>query len=450
MARSPLTLAASVTSALPQVGVVRVSALTEGASGHFDSARAELDDGRSVVVRVPNDATAAAELTAETAALRTLTAGVRELLPFRAPEFLGEVNLGSARGIVVDFLPGYRVDAAHLPPGRGIATSLGEALAAVHALPVSIVREEGLPARSPQQVRTDVARLLDRAEATGHLPQGLLARWRRAAVAESLWRFESTVVLGPGGAASFLFEDVDDVPQATGQLDWHGFGIGDPAADLHWLASAPVAAEDVYAAYVARSERAPDAMLRARARMYAELEFAKWLVHGHEIDNAEVMQDAGALLAALDSSTAGDEIVPTVERDVDGALAFLDQMASTPSGGGDTSMQTDAYDAEELAQWVAREDAATENSDASDDDAVPDRTELDHAEVDHTQTAPIDLSDLVFPGDASERTREQAEAAAGSDRTAADATPGAEDNADAHAAEAERASDAALRRWLSE
>ena len=35
MARSPLTLAASVTSALPQVGVVGVGALTEGATGRF-------------------------------------------------------------------------------------------------------------------------------------------------------------------------------------------------------------------------------------------------------------------------------------------------------------------------------------------------------------------------------------------------------------------------------
>ncbi len=55
----------------------------------------------------------------------------------RAPELLGEAGLGDSRVVVVDFLPGYRVDAAHLPPGRGAATSLGGALAALHALPAS-------------------------------------------------------------------------------------------------------------------------------------------------------------------------------------------------------------------------------------------------------------------------------------------------------------------------
>ena len=53
MARSPLTLAASVTSALPRVAVVGVAPLTEGVSGRYDSAIATLDDGRRVVVRVP-------------------------------------------------------------------------------------------------------------------------------------------------------------------------------------------------------------------------------------------------------------------------------------------------------------------------------------------------------------------------------------------------------------
>src|SRR6187399_2177140 len=103
-------------------------------------------------------------------ALRALTPGVRGLLPFRAPELLGEAGLGDARAVVVDFLAGYRVDAQHLPPGRGAATSIGEALADLHALPISIVRTEGLPVRTPQQVRDDAARLVDRAQATRRTP----------------------------------------------------------------------------------------------------------------------------------------------------------------------------------------------------------------------------------------------------------------------------------------
>ena len=85
MARSPFTLAASVTSALPQAGVVAVGALTEGTAGRYDSALVDLSDGRRVVARVPADADAASEILAETRALRALTAGVRALLPFRPP-----------------------------------------------------------------------------------------------------------------------------------------------------------------------------------------------------------------------------------------------------------------------------------------------------------------------------------------------------------------------------
>lgn len=402
MARSPLTLAASVTSALPRVGVVGAGALTEGAAGRFDSALAQLDDGRRVVVRAPTDADAAGELAAEVRALRALTPGVRGLLPFRAPELLGEAGLGDARVVVVDFLPGYRVDAAHLPPGRGAATSLGEALAALHALPLSIVRTEGLPVRTPQQIRDDARRLVDRASATRLLPAVLRDRWTHALDADVLWLFESAVVLGGAGAASFLFEDVLGAPRVTGLLEWHGLQVGDPATDLQWLASAPAAAEDVFAAYAAKTTRAPDALVRERARLYAELEFAKWLVHGHEAGSDDIVGDAVGLLESLAEGVNGDDLVRDPDLDVDGAIALLGRVPEqTPAV--DTSMQTDAYDPEELSLWLATSDPEQAT------DAAPDvRVELPadiEAELrdegasaperatayDDTATAPIEL-----------------------------------------------------------
>lgn len=102
MARSPLTLAASVTAALPGAGVVGVGLLTENGAGRFDSAVARLDDGREVVVRTPADDDSAGELAAESRALHALTPGVRALLPFRVPEVLGEAGSGAARVLVVD------------------------------------------------------------------------------------------------------------------------------------------------------------------------------------------------------------------------------------------------------------------------------------------------------------------------------------------------------------
>lgn len=435
MARSPLTLAASVTSALPRVGVVGVGILTEGAAGRYDTAVADLDDGRRVVVRAPADADAAPELAAEARALRALTPGVRGLLPFRVPELLGETGLGDARAVVVDFLPGYRVDAAHLPSGRGAASSIGEALAALHALPLSIVRTEGLPVRTPQQVRDDVSRLIDRVEATRSAPRTLVERWRRAVENDQLWRFESAVVLGGAGAASFLFEDADAVPRVTGVLEWHGLSVGDPATDLQWLASAPAAADDVYAAYVLHSDRAPDQLVRSRSRFYAELEFAKWLVHGHETGRRDIVDDAVSLLESLATGVRDDDIVPDSALGVDDAIALLDRVPDSPSGAVDTSMHTDAYDPEELALWVSTDDDDGSTDDADDDAPADAAASVPASAHDDLSTAPIDIS-----------TWARRDGTAGRDD--ADETDAA-DHADAQA-DTQRATDAALRRWLAD
>jgi len=439
MARSPFTLAASVTSALPRVGVIGVGALTEGTSGRYDSAVAELDDGRRVVVRVPADSAVVPELAAEVRALRALTPGVRGLLPFRAPELLGEGGLGDTPAVVVDFLPGYRVDAAHLPPGRGAATSLGAALAALHALPLSIVRTEGLPVRTPQQVRSDISRLLDRAQATRRLPAALAQRWRRALDADELWRFESAVVLGGAGAASFLFEDVDGVPEVTGLLEWHGLSVGDPATDLQWLASAPAAADDVYAAYVAHSRRAPDGRARDRARLYAELEFASWLVHGQETGRDDVIDDAVQLLETLAAGVADDDFMTDAALGVDDAIALLDRMPEASAAAVDTSMHTDAYDPEELSLWVATE---SEQDDPAGVDTMEVEPLLDLDQDPEAGTAASGErhpNDVQHPNDVS---------------TAPIAIVGssdAEQDSDSDAvADAERSSEAALRRWLAE
>jgi macrolide phosphotransferase len=367
MARSPLTLAASVAAALPQAGVVRVGALTEGLAGRFDSAVADLDDGRRVVIRVPEDETAARELAEESRALRALTPGVRALVPFRIPEEQGSADLDDARLTVMDYLPGYRIDATQLPAGEGAATSLGRALAALHALPTAVVRAEGLPARTTEQVRADARAVIDRAVATGRVPDALERRWRRALDTEPLWRFESTVVLGAAEAGSFLFEDLSGVPTVTGVLGWHGLSVGDPARDLQWLAAAPLAAESVYSAYAAASVRAPDGLLRERARLYAELEFASWLVHGADTGRDDVVEDAVALLASLANGIGTDDVAPAEAPDIDDAIALLDRVPDAPAAAVDTSMQTDAYDPEMLSSYLAAERG--QDADAEQDEA---------------------------------------------------------------------------------
>ncbi|BDV30986.1 hypothetical protein Microterr_16460 [Microbacterium terricola] len=432
-----------MTSALPRVGVVGAGNLTESATGRYDAAVVQLDDGRRVVVRVPAapDAAsdAASDLAAEARALRALTPGVRGLLPFRAPEVLGETSLDGARAVVVDYLPGYRVDAAHLPPGEGVATSIGDALGALHSLPLSIVRTEGLPSRTPEQVRDDVRRTIDRASETHVAPISLIARWTRAVENDELWRFESAVVLGGAAAASFLLEDVDDIPQVTGALDWSGLSVGDPATDLQWLAAAPAAADDVFAAYVRRSGRAPDALLRDRARLYAELEFAKWLVHGHDADRADIVDDAAALLLSLAETTSGEDIVTDAELGVDDAIALLDRVPAAGTAAGtlaDMSMQTDTYGADELSLWDEENEGRT--------DAAADPS-------DQTQpVAPLDLGSFEPQPTVPPLGVAPMETLDGPMAQRDDADSGPLEWADTQAqAENSRAADAALRRWLA-
>lgn len=361
MARSPLTLAASVTSALPRATVVGVGPLTEGTSGRYDSAIATLDDGRRVVVRVPNDPDADAELRREAHALTALTAGVRGVLPFGAPDMLGQTSVDGVVAVVQTLLPGYRVDAAHVPAGPGVATALAAAIARVHDLPVTVVRDAGLPVLTAAQVRDEAERLLDRAEATGHLPFGLLRRWSTALGSEALWRFETTVTLGGVDPASFVLEDDDEdgAPQVTGLLSWGGLSAGDPAIDLRWTSSAPDARGDVVDTYTRLSHRAPDGLLTARARLHAELEFAKWLVHGHSAGAESVVADAVALLTALDESVQDEPPLAHETVTVDDAIAVLGRVPTTTGDLGRFSMETDAFDAESLASFTADElDAA--------------------------------------------------------------------------------------------
>ncbi|APF33191.1 aminoglycoside phosphotransferase [Microbacterium paludicola] len=422
MARSPFTLAASVSSALPGAAVVAAAELTERADGRYDSALVTLEDGRRVVVRVPVDVDADLELVADTRALRALTPGVRGLLPFEAPTVLGTARMGGVTAVVQEYVPGYRVEAGHIPPGRGAAWSLGSAIARVHALPHAVARDAGLRTRTSAEVRQDAERLLDRAEATGSLPFGLLRRWSTALGEDRLWRFEATITLGGVDPGRFVLSDTPAGPTVTGLLAWHGLGVGDPAEDLRWLASAPDARDDVLAAYAEAAHHTPDAALAARSRLYAELEFARWLAHGHETGAERVVEDAVALLSALDEGVRDEPLLPEDYSTVDDALELLGR-TPTAVTAGDTSMQTDTYDPALLAAYLADQDTA------------------EQADI---ETIPIDLSDWTPDGASSDR-RGDTGAAPTVPASAPDGSS-ADDTDDPEHAEAARN---ALRRWSS-
>ncbi|WP_245861091.1 phosphotransferase [Microbacterium aurantiacum] len=441
MARSPFTLAAAVTAALPGADVTGARPLTADGDARFDSAVVTLGDRRELAIRVADDDETARELAAEAIALRALTAGARAMLPFRAPEYIGETRVGDGRALVTELLPGFQIEAPQVPGGPGAAESMGAAIAAVHGMPVSVVRGAGLSTRSAEEGRDEVRRLVDTAAATGRVPARLTVRWREAVADDDLWRFEATVVLGGLQSTSFLFEDDPELgPRVTGLVGWHGLSVGDPAVDLAWLSAAPEAAADVHASYARAAGRVPDSSLEVRARLLAELEFARWLAHGDSLRRADIVDDAAALLEALAAGLRDDDrsVIAARSEGVDSALDALDRVPAAAAVAVDTSMQTDAYNPDDL--WhdpdatgsIPPLDGSPATEDAS--DAPADR----RAEMPNVETE--DLSDVVDSG--LFRMEDVDQAAPERDDHDRSTATGDSD-------EAQRAARAALQRWKS-
>ena len=99
-----------------------------------------------------------------------------------------------------------------------------------------------------------------------------------------MWQFAPTVINNALSADSFLASG----NEITGVLGWHELRVGDPARDLSWLLGGgedvAIAAFDAYTA-----ARPGDRQVRQRAMLYAELEIAKWLLHGTELHNQEIV-----------------------------------------------------------------------------------------------------------------------------------------------------------------
>ncbi|MEV7631344.1 phosphotransferase [Microbacterium sp. NPDC089318] len=455
MARSPFTLVAAVTAAVPGAEVTGARALTADGDGRFDSAVATLADGSELVIRVAADDAAALELAEEALALRALTAGAREMLTFRVPVAMGETRVGEGRALVTDLMPGFQIEAAHIPAGRGAAPSIGQAIAAVHSLPPSVVRSAGLSVRDASAVRAETEQLVDRASATGRVPARLSARWRDAVADDGLWRFESAVTLGGIQALSFLFEDDPHAgPQVVAVLGWHGLTVGDPAEDLGWLSGAPDAASDILSAYTTASQRAADDALQVRARLHAELEFARWLVHGDELRRPDIVDDAAALLESLSAGLRTDDlrVAAAYTGGVDSALDVLDRVPATAATEIDTSMQTDAYRPEDLWQddqdgpdGVAYDGVADEgvSSDEPSDHRSQPEDDVERVPSRAWDQPTQDLTEISGVRGSSHRA--EGSTRGGSETGADDDGPGRSDMDSAD--EAQRAARAALQRW---
>lgn len=301
MARSHLTLAALATSAVAELDVVGAAPFGSAGRGGFDAAVVTGRDGRHWIVRVPRSERAEQQQSADLVALRALSPGVRARLPFAVTAFAGQTPVDGTRAIVSEFVYGTPVTSAGID--HALASSIGEAIAAIHALPTSLVTDAGLPASGTADAHRAAVALIDRAAATSLVPAALLARWEQAGEDAGLWQFTPSVINGDLGAASFLASSGD----VTGVLGWHALRVGDPAQDLAWLVGIrrDGVADSVFDAYT-RVRGSVDRRLRQRATLLSELEVARWLLHGTETRSTEIVDDAVRMMSRLVDERLGD------------------------------------------------------------------------------------------------------------------------------------------------
>jgi aminoglycoside phosphotransferase (APT) family kinase protein len=337
MARSHLTLAALATSAVPGLEVSGARSFSTGGGGEYDSALLSGRDGSTSIIRVPTSQAAETEQSADLVALRALTTGIRSRLPFDVPTYIGQAPVGGTRAVVYDFLPGHHIEVEDVPPGDGLAGSIGHAIAAIHALPTNFVGEAGLPVLSAAECHTSTTALIESAASTGLLPTALRDRWRDAAADASLWQFQPTVVNGSLTADSFLVED----ESVTAVLGWSALRVGDPARDLHWLLAMNTGATDgALGAYASTRQVATDRQFTQRAMLYAELEVARWLLHGREARDQSIVDDAVGMLDGLVDRVHSNSVTP-LSPATGPILAIDDVEAMLERTPGDRS--SDAY-----------------------------------------------------------------------------------------------------------
>ncbi|PJJ62283.1 aminoglycoside phosphotransferase (APT) family kinase protein [Compostimonas suwonensis] len=385
MARSHLTLAALATAAVPGVDVVAARTYSLGEQGDFDSALLTTRDGRELVIRVPTSQSAETEQSADLIALRALTTGVRSRLPFDVPGYLGQAPISGTRAVVYDFLPGDKVSVQSIGAADGLAASIGTSIAAIHGLTTAFVAEAGLPSRSAAECRQSTVTLVGRAADTGRVPASLVRRWEQATDDDGLWQFTPTVVNGALSADSFLVRGAT----VAGIIGWGSLQVGDPAKDLHWLLAAhPESTESAMGSYLAGRGLGSDAQVSQRAMLYAELELARWLLHGLDTHNEGIVDDAVQMLDGLVDTVHSDVMNPLSPPTgpvltVDAVEALLD---STPRGrtAPDAShLHTDSYDRSEFENGLAAfesefdserpDDAASDGSSSTNTDPHADR-----------------------------------------------------------------------------
>ncbi|MFC6705577.1 phosphotransferase [Flexivirga alba] len=302
MLRSPLTLAALATAAVPHFRPVTVQGTSTAQDDRFQVAYLTTADGAEWVVRAGRSTAAGAQMEQSDGLLRLLATRV----PFAVPRIEGVAT--SDDGTVVSVqtrLPGNPLVWRELQPGSAMARSVGQALAAVHDTDPRAVEEAGLPTYDADAYRARRLATLDRAAATGHVPSGLLSRWERALEEIALWKFATCTVHGPL-EGSHVLVDGGKVVAMTG---WEQAGVSDPAADFAVLSvlAEPAAFDTVLEAYAGARHDSIDPHLERRVHLAAELQRVNALMDAVTSNDSDLIARRTAALSRLDEAMRDDD-----------------------------------------------------------------------------------------------------------------------------------------------
>lgn len=314
MAHTPLMLSALATSAVPGFQAVSAQNLS---TPERDAALVHDVNNQPFLIEVSQTDSDETLHRRELAAASALTEGLRSRLSFRVPQVRGTSEVGGRLLSVGDYLPGTHLTPKAITPVS--AANIGIALATIHSLPTSGLADHDRLRRSALERLRECAAVVDSAAASGLLPQALLRRWETACEDQGLWQFDTTVIQGHMHLSRILFDD-----HAVSAIDgWSDFHQGDPAADLAWLtlpANSSFAAA-VHTSYVA-SRPGADKWIMQRARFSAELDIAKWLLHGLDTAQDAIVRDATEML-----NTLSDRVSTNMEHAL---TAPVTQIAENP------------------------------------------------------------------------------------------------------------------------
>ncbi|MDI1480230.1 macrolide 2'-phosphotransferase [Polyangium sp. y55x31] len=162
---------------------------------------------------------------------------VRAHLPVAVPHwrvFTDQViaypRLGGVPAVTVDPAAGVvwnRVDPA--APSETFIHSFADALAALQRVSARAIAEAGVPTKTIEESRTEIARAMDETRGVLAPSDVVWARWQRWIANDAIWPRHLALVHGDLHPGHML---LDEEGRLTGILDWTEAHLGDPSIDF--------------------------------------------------------------------------------------------------------------------------------------------------------------------------------------------------------------------------